>query len=128
MKIYGVAILAGCYLAGQLAGELLGRWTGVQGNIGGVGFAMLMLILLSDWMKGKGYMGTEPEKGILFWNAMYIPVVIAMSATQHVNLALHSGWLAVWAGIISTSCCFLLVPLISSMTNGRKIHNPEQGS
>jgi malonate transporter MadL subunit len=95
MKIYGVAILAGCYLAGLLTGELLGRLTGVHGNIGGVGFAMLMLIVLSDWMKKKGYPGTEPEKGIMFWNAMYIPVVIAMSATQHVNLTLHSRWVAI---------------------------------
>ena len=127
MKIYGVAILAACYLAGQLAGELLGRWTGVQGNIGGVGFAMLILILLSDWMKNRGYLGGEPEKGILFWNAMYIPVVVAMSATQHVHLALQSGWLAIWAGIISTSCCFFLVPLISSMTRNIHTHNPEEG-
>ncbi len=126
MKIYGVAILAACYLAGQLAGELLGKWTGVNGNIGGVGFAMLMLIILADWMKKRGYLGAEPEKGILFWNAMYIPVVIAMSATQNVNLALHSGWLAVWAGIISTSSCFLLVPFISRVTRNAEANQQEQ--
>lgn len=120
MKIYGVAILAGCYLAGQLSGELLGKWTGVNGNIGGVGFGMLILILISDWIKRKGYLGQEPEKGIQFWNAMYIPVVVAMSATQHVNLALQSGWLPVFAGLISTACCFLLVPLISTVTKPGK--------
>jgi|GEM_PF-4558671 len=42
MKIYGVAILAGCYLAGQFIGEMLGSALGIGGNVGGVGFAMAM--------------------------------------------------------------------------------------
>ncbi|MCB0492680.1 MAG: malonate transporter subunit MadL, partial [Cyclobacteriaceae bacterium] len=40
MKIYGVAILAACFLAGQLIGAALGFWMDIPGNMGGVAFAM----------------------------------------------------------------------------------------
>lgn len=53
MKIYGVAILSACYFAGLIIGELLGNMFGVKGNLGGVGFAMLFFILLTDWMNKK---------------------------------------------------------------------------
>ena len=46
MKIYGVAVLAACYLSGQLLGEVLGYFFAFDGNIGGVGFGMLFLIFL----------------------------------------------------------------------------------
>jgi malonate transporter MadL subunit len=115
MKIYGVAILAACYLLGQLLGDVLGIWLKIDGNIGGVGFAMLFLILLSDWMKKKNYLDTEPEKGILFWSAMYIPVVIAMSATQNVKAAITGGWVAVIVGLVATGLCFFLIPLVSKI-------------
>ena len=41
MKIYGVALLAGCFLAGQLIGQALGYWIDVNGNVGGVAFSMI---------------------------------------------------------------------------------------
>ena len=115
MKIYGVAILAACFLTGQFLGELLGIWLKIDGNVGGVGFAMLFLILLGDWMKKKKYLPDETEKGILFWSAMYIPVVIAMSATQNVKAALSGGWVAVLVGVFGTALCFFLVPVIAKI-------------
>jgi malonate transporter MadL subunit len=120
MKIYGVAILAGCYLVGQLIGEQLGKLVGVSGNVGGVGFAMIMLILLGSWMKKRGLLGAEPEKGILFWNAMYIPVVIAMSATQNVKAALSGGWVAVAVGVLGTAISFAFVPIIAKMAKPKQ--------
>ena len=119
MKIYGVAILAACFLTGQFLGELLGIWLKIDGNVGGVGFAMLFLILLSDWMKKKKYLPDETEKGILFWSAMYIPVVIAMSATQNVKAALSGGWVAVLVGVFGTALCFFLVPVIAKIGMGK---------
>ena len=115
MKIYGVAILAACFLTGQFLGELLGIWLKIDGNVGGVGFAMLFLIVLGDWMKKKKYLPDETEKGILFWSAMYIPVVIAMSATQNVKAALSGGWVAVLVGVFGTALCFFLVPVIAKI-------------
>ena len=48
MIIYGVALLAFCYVVGQILGEFLGKLIGVNANVGGVSFAMLLLILLID--------------------------------------------------------------------------------
>ncbi|MDZ7897064.1 MAG: malonate transporter subunit MadL [Arcicella sp.] len=115
MKIYGVAILAACFLAGQTIGEFLGVWLSFDGNIGGVGFAMLFLIILGDWMKKKGFLNDESEQGIFYWSAMYIPVVIAMSSIQNVKVALSGGWVALLVGIIGTGLSLTLVPLLAKM-------------
>ena len=53
MKIYGVAILAACYLVGQFIGDWFGRVFEMSGNLGGVGFAMILLILLNDYLNKK---------------------------------------------------------------------------
>jgi malonate transporter MadL subunit len=115
MKIYGVAILAACFLVGQIIGEFLGVRLGFDGNIGGVGFAMLFLIILGDWMKKKGFLNDESEQGIFYWSAMYIPVVVAMSSIQNVQAALSGGWVALLVGVIGTGLSFLLVPLLAKI-------------
>ena len=115
MKIYGVALLAGCYLAGQLIGNYLGVWLGIGGNVGGVGFGMLFLVLLNSKMNENSSFVTQTKDGIFFWTSMYIPIVIAMSATQNVKAALAGGWVAILAGILATSVCFLLIPSISKL-------------
>ena len=115
MKIYGVALLAGCFLAGQLIGQALGYWIDVNGNVGGVAFSMIFLILLGDRMRANGYLEKEGEQGILFWSAMYIPVVVAMSSIQNVKAALSGGWVALVVGIVATSVCFFLVPVLSKI-------------
>ena len=115
MTIYGVAILAACYVIGQLVGEGLGKTLGIDANVGGVGFAMLLLILLTNWMQKRGVLTIETEKGIGFWNQMYIPVIVAMSATQNVKVALSSGMLAILAGIIPTAVAFAMIPLLSKL-------------
>ena len=119
MKIYGVAILAGCYLLGQVIGSYLGVLIGINGNVGGVGFGMLFLILLNSKMRGSGEFTNQTKGGILFWSSMYIPIIIAMSATQNVKAALSGGWVAVLAGILATTVCFLLVPVISKLSTSK---------
>lgn len=47
MIIYGVALLAFCFLAGKLLGSYLGVLIGVNGDVGGVGFAMLFLMVIN---------------------------------------------------------------------------------
>jgi malonate transporter MadL subunit len=115
MKIYGVAILAACFLAGQLIGAALGFWMDIPGNMGGVAFAMFFLIMLNEQIRKRGYFQAETENGIMFWNAMYIPIVVAMSATQNVKAALSGGWVAVVVGLLATGFCLLLVPLVSKI-------------
>jgi malonate transporter MadL subunit len=119
MKIYGVALLAACFLLGQWLGAWLGIWLNINGNVGGVGFAMALLIMGNTLLRKRGYLSTESESGIVFWSAMYIPVVVAMSATQHVKAALTGGWVAVFAGLAGTAACLMLVPVISKV--GRKV-------
>jgi len=116
MKIYGVAVLAACFIAGQLIGDVLGMIFKFDGNIGGVGFGMLLLILFGDTMKKKNWIDAESESGIQFWSGMYIPVVVAMSSIQNVKAALSGGWVALVVGIVATAFCFMLIPLLSKFS------------
>lgn len=117
MIIYGVAILSFCYLVGQILGELLGNLLGVQANVGGVGFAMLFLILVNDWFEKKGYLNQKTEEGIQFWSQMYIPIIVAMAASQNVKLAVSSGFLALLLGVIPAMFCFLAIPFLAKFSN-----------
>ena len=113
MVIYGVALLAGCYMAGNVIGDILGALLGVKANIGGVGFAMLFLIIISAWAQQKGIMKAPEEQGIKWWSAMYIPVVVAMSSIQNVAAALSGGVVAILGGLLAVVIGFLLIPVIS---------------
>jgi len=115
MKIYGVALLAACYFAGLVIGELLGSIFGVKGNLGGVGFAMFFFILLTDWMNKKNLMTEDYAAGITFWTSLYIPIVIAMASIQNVNAAINSGSVAIVSGIVATMFCFFLVRFLISL-------------
>ena len=116
MKIYGVALLAACFLVGQIVGELLGRLVHLQVNVGGVGFAMILLIVAGDYLRKRNLLSKEPEQGILFWSAMYIPVVVAMSATQNVKAAVKGSWTALAVGVLVTLFMLYLVPVLSRIT------------
>ncbi|MFZ6001920.1 MAG: malonate transporter subunit MadL, partial [Bacteroidota bacterium] len=54
MVIYGVALLAVSFITGQLMGALLGDWLGIDANVGGVGFGMLILLFLKERLQAKG--------------------------------------------------------------------------
>ncbi len=116
MVIYGVSFLGACYILGQLLGDFLAKWLGVQANVGGVGFAMLFLILAHDYFNKQKLFSEDAEKGIMFWSNMYIPVIVAMSATQNVVLAVNSGFLAILAGTIPVLICFSLIPVLSKFS------------
>lgn len=115
MVIYGVALLAGCFLAGMFLGDLLGVVLGVQANVGGVGIAMLFLILISDALIKRGRLKPVTREGVVFWSAIYIPVIVAMAARQNVVAALDGGLMAFVAGALAVVVCFVLVPVISRM-------------
>ncbi len=113
MVIYGVALLAACMLVGLFTGEALGVLIGVQANVGGVGIAMLLLIVLSDLFRRRGGMKPLTQQGVLFWSAVYIPIVVAMAAKQNVIAAVRGGPAAILAGALAVIVGFLLVPVLT---------------
>jgi malonate transporter MadL subunit len=113
--IYGVALLSGCLLLGLLGGEILGVILGVQANVGGVGIAMLLLVLACSSRKFKTLVEGDSGKGIKFWSAMYIPIIVAMAARQNVVAAVNGGMVALAAGVMAVIACFLLVPVLSKL-------------
>ena len=121
MAIYGTALLSICLLVGLIIGKLLGILLGVDANVGGVGIAMLMLILVCDRLQYSGRMQPPSKSGIVFWSAIYIPIVVAMAASQNVLAAITGGPVAVVAGILTVVASFAMVPLIDRI--GRS--NPE---
>jgi malonate transporter MadL subunit len=50
---------------------------------------------------------------------MYIPVVIAMSASQDVVKAVRSGWLAILCGITLTVLSLCLIPFVSRISSSK---------
>lgn len=118
MVIYGVALLSFCMLVGVFVGDLLGQWLGAQANVGGVGIAMLLLIILSNLSKKEFKLSSPTESGVNFWSAMYIPIVVAMAAKQNVVAALSGGWMAIIAGVAAVAVSFAVIPLLDRVHIG----------
>lgn len=120
MVIYGLMLMSFCMLAGVLVGNILGKILGINADVGGVGFAMLFLILLSNYLLEKNNLSAKAQEGIQFWSNMYIPIVIAMSASQNVIKALSGGPLALLAGFFAVVLSFLFVPVLTKLAHKPK--------
>lgn len=112
MTIYGTGLLAACVLVGLFIGDLLGAAIGVKANVGGVGFAMILLIISSEYLRKRNLLPQPTQDGVHFWSAIYIPVVVAMAAQQNVVAALKGGPAAILAGVLAVVVCFALIPLV----------------
>ena len=114
-------MLSLCYFAGLFVGEVMGRLVGLNANVGGVGFAMLFLLLLCSYSETvKTSLKNERfSDGLRFWQNMYIPVVIAMSASQDVVKAVRSGWLAILCGVTLTALSLCLIPFVSRISSSK---------
>ena len=121
MIVYGVALLSGCLILGMLIGESIGIALNVDANVGGVGIAMLFLVLASNSERCKALTEGAAGNGIQFWSAMYIPIVVAMAARQDVAGATEGGILAVVAGVAAVAVSFALVPVLSKIGNTKTI-------
>jgi malonate transporter MadL subunit len=126
MVIYGVALLAACTIAGLYLGDLLGAAIGVQANVGGVGFAMIFLIAASHWLARRGALPASTAQGVAFWNAIYIPIVVAMAAQQNVVAALSGGAVAILAGVLAVVACGALVPWVDRLGRRRPASREER--
>jgi malonate transporter MadL subunit len=119
MVIYGVALLSACMLAGVFLGDLLGALVGVQANVGGVGIAMLLLLVVSNLSSSRLKLSPITQTGVGFWSAMYIPIVVAMAAGQNVIAAVSSGWIAILAGFAAVAAGFAMVPVLARFGGGQ---------
>lgn len=118
MAIYGTALLSSCLLVGLSLGRLLGSLLGVDADIGGVGIAMILLILGCDALQRRGLMKPPTESGITFWAQIYVPIVVAMAASQNVQGAVSGGLMAVLAGTLGVAVCFVLVGVFARLGQG----------
>ena len=128
MVILGTALLAACYLCGILIGDALGSAMGVKANVGGVGIAMMLLITAQHFLRQGGMLKPETERGITFWAVMYIPVVVAMAATQNVIVAFKSGPIALIAAALTFGLCACVISVINRIiqrNNGGVVWNPD---
>ena len=127
MIIYGVALLSVCLVVGMLAGEYLGVVIGVEANVGGVGIAMLLLVLACNMERFKPMVDGLAGDGIKFWSAMYIPIVVAMAARQNVVAAVDGGLLALVAGVAAVVVSFALVPVLSRIGSAPEVVQRQDG-
>lgn len=124
MEIYGLGIVAICMFVGSFIGRGLGEILGISGDVGGVGFAMLLLIILSNYRDAHGKsFSVKTENGIILLGALYIPIVVAMSSIQNVVAAFTGGAVAFLAGSVATSGALLLIPVISKITKPKEEKN-----
>ena len=65
MLIYGVALLATCLVIGMLVGQALGAALGIDANVGGVGIAMLLLVIASNSARFKDLSSGAAAQGAL---------------------------------------------------------------
>ena len=79
---------------------------------------MLLLLYLSNLSSRKFSLGDLTKKGIGFWSAMYIPIVVAMAAKQNVVAAISSGWMAIVAGVAAVVVSFAMIPVLAKIGSG----------
>lgn len=127
--IYGVALLAGCMFVGGVIGNLLGNLIGLNSDVGGVGFAMLLLLLATNSKKLSKKLPEGTAEGLNFWKNMFIPIIIAMSASQNVYRAISSGFFAVITGLATVALAFLILIILNSIakkTANKKIDKEDE--
>ena len=110
--IASLVTLALCMLLGKYIGTCFGALVGIHADVGGVGFAILLLLFVGN---SKLFPFTRQQDfldGMTFWKKMYIPVVVAMAASQNVYRMLTSGMVAIVGGIASVAFPFLLLYIL----------------
>ena len=118
--IYSLVTLALCMLLGKYLGTLLGIAVGINADVGGVGFAILLLLFVGNCKWFTFTKRQDFKNGMIFWKQMYIPVVVAMAASQNVLRMLSSGMVAIVGGIASVAFPFLLLFLIHKRQERRE--------
>ena len=118
--IYSLVTLALSMLLGKYIGTCFGTLVGINADVGGVGFAILILLFVGNsklfpFTKRKDFF-----EGMIFWKKMYIPVVVAMAASQNVFRMLTSGMVAIIGGAAAVAFPFLLLYILHKREERRE--------
>lgn len=120
MTIYGVALMAICSLIGVGIGDLLGDLLHVKANLGGVGFAMILLLMVKAYLERNKALSSGIILGTEFWATMYIPIAVALAATQDVASAVSGGGMVLVAGITTFLLCAVFVGVFTRFDRHRE--------
>lgn len=113
MEIYGLGLVGICMFLGSFIGRLIGKAVNINGDVGGVGFAILILILYTNYLEKKGRpLSEKTSNGIGLLNSLFIPIVVAMSMIQNVVAAFEGGLVPLLGGLLATMGGILLVPVM----------------
>ena len=118
--VYSLVTLALCMLLGKYIGTLLGTAVGIGADVGGVGFAIVLLLFVGNCKAFTFTQRQDFKDGMTFWKKMYIPVVVAMAASQNVLRMLSSGMVAIIGGIASVAFPFLVLFVLHKRQERRK--------
>ncbi|MGQ9845751.1 MAG: malonate transporter subunit MadL [Caldisericia bacterium] len=119
MEIYGLAILTSLFIVGETIGYSLGKLLNV-GDVGGVGFAMLFLILLTNTKYWNEKVAEKTKNGVKFIGAIYVPIIVAMVLQSNILGAFKSGLVAFLAGGVAVVGMLLLTPFLSKFAKIKK--------
>lgn len=119
MIIYGIALVSFCIIVGEFVGLFLGQLIGINIDVGGIGIAMILLIIISNVLSQKGYHFHElTETGIKMWSALYIPIFFAMTSKLNVYLAINSGFVPIIIALVTAFFMFVLVKYLIKKYGG----------
>jgi len=118
--IYSLVTIALCMLLGKFIGTLLGTAVGIGADVGGVGFAILLMLFVTNCKKFTFTQKPDFIQGMNFWKKMYIPVVVAMAASQNVFRMLTSGMVAIVGGAAAVAFPFLMLYLLHKFNERRE--------
>lgn len=115
MIIYGLMLMGLCMFMRSDGWRSIRRFTGDLSQYWWHRFCHAFLVVSSQKLIEKGLLSKPAEQGVGFWSAMYIPIVVAMSANQNVIAALKGGPMAVIAGLGAVFIGFLLIKPLSKI-------------
>lgn len=118
--IYSLVTLSLCMLLGKYIGTCFGALVGLDADVGGVGFAILLLLFVGNSKLFPFAKRQDFKDGMAFWKKMYIPVVVAMAASQNVFRMLNSGMVAIVGGAASVAFPFLLLYILHKLEERRE--------
>ena len=61
------------------------------------------------------------RSGIIFWGQIYVPIVVAMAASQNVRGALGGGVMAFLAGAVTVAICYALVKILARAGRSQEV-------